>query len=54
MLDNMLQEGKVADPSISTPSLEAIRTLNTKIHHDRRVDVSLLPLADGVTLARKR
>ena len=54
MLDNMLQEGNVADPTVSTPSLDAIRRLNAKIHRDERVDVSLLPLADGVTLARKR
>jgi predicted O-methyltransferase YrrM len=54
MLDNMLQEGKVADPSVSNPSVQAIRTLNAKLHRDERVDVSLLPLADGVTLARKR
>jgi caffeoyl-CoA O-methyltransferase len=54
MLDNMLQDGKVADPTASTPSLEAIRALNDKLHDDERVDLSLLPLADGVTLARKR
>ncbi len=54
MLDNMLQEGKIADLSISTPSLVAIRALNAKLHGDSRVDLSLLPLADGVTLARKR
>ncbi len=54
MLDNMLQEGKVADPSKSSPALDAIRALNAKLHHDERVDISLLPLADGVTLTRKR
>jgi predicted O-methyltransferase YrrM len=31
-----------------------MRQFNQKLHADERVDVSLLPLADGVTLARKR
>ena len=54
MIDNTLWEGEVADPAIHNPNVDAIRALNDKLHHDARVDLSLLPLADGVTLARKR
>ena len=54
ILDNMLQEGQVADPSVTTPQVVAIRRLNQKLRRDGRVDLSLLPVADGLTLARKR
>jgi len=54
VLDNMLQEGKVADPEEQSPPVEAIRRLNVKLRNDVRIDLSLVPLADGVTLARKR
>ncbi len=53
-LDNMFRGGRVADPSVTDEGTEAIRALNEKIHQDDRVDVSLVPIADGVTLARKR
>lgn len=53
-LDNMFRGGRVADPSVTDKGTEAIRALNEKIHQDDRVDVSLVPIADGVTLARKR
>jgi len=52
--DNTLWSGKVADPSVRDDNTEALRRLNTQLHHDRRIDLSLLPLADGLTLARKR
>ena len=32
----------------------ALQALNDKLHHDKRVDLSLLPIGDGLTLARKR
>ena len=54
LLDNMLRGGRVADPSEDAPGVEAIRALNKKLYTDDRIDLSLLPLADGVTLARKR
>lgn len=53
-IDNVLWSGTVADPRQSDPDIEAIRALNTMLHGDERVDLSLLPLADGLTLARKR
>ena len=52
--DNTLWSGKVADPGVRDDNTEALRRLNTQLHHDNRIDLSLLPLADGLTLARKR
>lgn len=53
-VDNVLWSGDVADESKSGPELDAIRALNRKVHRDERVDLSLLPVADGLTLVRKR
>ncbi|GIV59883.1 class I SAM-dependent methyltransferase [Rhodocaloribacter litoris] len=54
VIDNTLRDGRVADPSVTDPVTERMRAFNDKLHHDERIDLSLLPLADGVTLARKR
>ena len=53
-LDNVFRSGRVADPDVEDESVRAIQRLNEKIHDDERVDLSVLPLADGVTLAMKR
>jgi O-methyltransferase len=53
-IDNTLWDGKVADPTVTEPDTLAIRALNQKIHGDGRVDLSFVPFADGLTLARKR
>jgi predicted O-methyltransferase YrrM len=52
-VDNVLWGGAVADPSDRTPDTQALRALNEKIHADRRVFATLLPVADGLTLAIK-
>lgn len=54
MADNTLWHGQVCDPSASGPDLEAIRSFNDMVEADSRVDAMILPLADGVTLARIR
>lgn len=54
LLDNVLRDGAVVDVSDTDPGTIAIRSINDKIYRDERVDVSMLPLADGLTLARKR
>jgi predicted O-methyltransferase YrrM len=54
LIDNVLWGGRVADPSVDDADTAAIRRLNEKLHSDERIDLSLLPIADGVTLARKR
>jgi len=54
VFDNMLQGGDVVDPSETGPGVTAIRSLNAKLAVDDRVEVVLLPLGDGMTLARRR
>ena len=51
--DNMLQDGRVADPKSRDASVKAIRALNARLAADDRVDVVLLPLGDGMTIARR-
>ena len=53
-IDNVLWGGHVVDASDTDESTEAIRALNRKIHGDERVEVCMLPIGDGLTLARKR
>jgi len=53
-LDNTFRDGRVAQPDIEEESVQVVHDLNKAIHSDDRVDISMLPLADGVTLARKR
>jgi predicted O-methyltransferase YrrM len=54
LIDNALQSGDVADPSQNGTGTVAMRALNAKAAVDRRVDVSLIALCDGVLIARKR
>ena len=54
LIDNVLQSGRVADPAADDASVRAIRALNERIVADERVDHVLLPLADGLTMARIR
>ncbi len=54
LIDNVLWGGEVADPSATGESVEIIRALNAKVASDERVDHVLLPLADGLTMARRR
>jgi predicted O-methyltransferase YrrM len=53
-IDNVLWSGRVADATVQDNRTGKIRALNAKIHQDDRVDLSLVPIADGLTLARKR
>jgi predicted O-methyltransferase YrrM len=53
-LDNTLYGGVVADPDNDDLDVEMMREVNEKIAADDRVDISLLPIADGLTLVRKR
>ena len=53
-IDNVLWSGRVADPDVNDEDTQAIRALNDDIAADDRVDVAMLPLADGLTLARVR
>jgi len=53
-IDNVLWGGAVADPARNDADTAAIRALNRKIHADARVTCALLPVGDGLTLARKQ
>jgi predicted O-methyltransferase YrrM len=53
-IDNALRDGDVADPENNKPETVAIRNLNAAIREDDRVSCSLVPIGDGVMLARKR
>jgi len=53
-IDNVLWGGKVSDLDINDEETVAIRALNSKIYVDERVTISMLPLGDGLTLARKK
>lgn len=52
-IDNTLWSGAVADTTRQDPETCAIRALNDLVLADDRVQISLLPVADGLTLARK-
>jgi len=54
VVDNVLWGGSVIDPANHEASTEAIRTFNQSLVNDERVDICMLPVADGITLARKR
>jgi caffeoyl-CoA O-methyltransferase len=51
--DNMLWGGAVVHPAKDADTA-ALQALNAKLHHDMRVDLALLTVGDGLTLARKR
>ncbi|MEH1860121.1 MAG: class I SAM-dependent methyltransferase [Nostoc sp.] len=53
-IDNVLWSGQVAQEQNQDENTQAIRALNEKLHHDERVTLSLVPIADGLTLAIKR
>ena len=52
-IDNVLWHGDVIDPGKTDADTEAIRAFNLKVHADKRVSLSLIPLGDGLTLACK-
>jgi predicted O-methyltransferase YrrM len=53
-IDNVLWSGRVADDTDQEESTLAIRALNVAIAADERVDLAMVPIADGLTLARVR
>jgi caffeoyl-CoA O-methyltransferase len=54
VLDNVLREGRVLDPTARRPADTAIQQINERVIADDRVDSVMLPVRDGVTLIRKR
>ena len=53
-IDNVLWDGAVIDPAKSDADTEAIRALNAKLAQDERVTLAMVPVGDGLSLARKR
>jgi caffeoyl-CoA O-methyltransferase len=54
VVDNVLWSGSVADPSKQEATTQALRQFNKALHTDERVTLSMIPMADGITLAIKR
>lgn len=54
VIDNTLWKGDVCNPDSSDKRTIAMRELNQFLKNDERVDISLVALRDGITLARKR
>jgi O-methyltransferase len=53
-IDNVLWGGDVANPDNQSEDTVAIRKFNEFVYQDGRVDISLVPIGDGLTLARRR
>lgn len=54
LVDNVLWSGRMLDKDDKSEDTAAIRAFNQALHHDERVDLSMIPIGDGLTLARKR
>lgn len=54
LYDNVLWGGRVADPSDREPATVAIRALNTRLATDERIELAMVPVGDGLTIAWKR
>ncbi|MHA6493933.1 O-methyltransferase [Pseudomonas borbori] len=54
LFDNTLWSGRVLEQQPSSADTQAIQALNLALKDDQRVDLSMLPLGDGLTLCRKR
>ncbi len=54
LADNVLWGGNVVNEDDPSPQTRAIREFNEKLAGDPRVECAMLPLSDGVTIARKR
>ena len=54
LFDNVFWGGEVANPEVDDPDVRAIRDLNDRLAADERVSIAMVPIADGLTLARRR
>jgi caffeoyl-CoA O-methyltransferase len=54
LIDNVLWNGQVLNQRDQTPDTRSIRELNDSLPNDNRVDVVMLPVADGLTICRKK
>ena len=54
LFDNTLWGGAVVDPAATDEATESLRAFNLHLHRDERIDLSLLPVSDGLTVTRRR
>jgi predicted O-methyltransferase YrrM len=54
VIDNVLWSGRVADPAVQDSRTKALRQFNQRLYQDDRIVLSLVPIADGLTLALKK
>lgn len=52
-VDNIFMDGNAADPETTSENAQAMRKFNAMLKDDTRVELSLIPIGDGLTLARK-
>ncbi|MFC3151821.1 class I SAM-dependent methyltransferase [Litoribrevibacter euphylliae] len=52
-IDNVFWGGKVADPTDNTEPTQGVRKLNDLLHQDVDMEISMIPISDGLTLAKK-
>lgn len=53
VMDNVLWYGRVADPLVNDAKTISIRDFNKKLFEDKRVNISMVPIGDGMTICRK-
>lgn len=54
VIDNVLKMGNVANPRIKDIGTDTVRRLNEIIYNNPAIDISVIPMADGITLIRKK
>lgn len=54
LVDNVLYHARVIDPDDTADTTQAVRELNERIRTDDRVEATMIAIADGLTLARKK
>jgi caffeoyl-CoA O-methyltransferase len=54
LADNTLHHGQVVDPAANATNVQGIRAFNARVRDDDRVEQVLIPIGDGVNLARKK
>jgi caffeoyl-CoA O-methyltransferase len=54
LIDNVIWSGRVLDNSDQSADTKAIREVNDHVAHDKRVEAVMIPIADGITVVRKK
>ena len=54
IFDNVLWSGAVADSKDQNENTVALRELNDMLYKDNRIELSMIPVGDGLTIVRKK